>query len=410
MPRHLLTDAACRNAKPKAKRYRLSDGDGLFLSVTPNGARSWHYRYRDADGSQTAMLGKYPAIGLTDARRLRDVRAKQASEGEHLTVVKRAERTKAAAAKAATLRSVAEDWQKVERRRVPWKPGHAAAVRSSIDRHLASLLDLPVVKVDARLAAAAMKPLLKASPDMAEKVRQRLRAVLDYAVEQGLISFNPLPNARRRKAGERKHLPAITDRAGVGSMLRDARGREACRGVKRAHEIVAFTAQRISEVVGAEWVEFDLEAGLWSIPRARMKVDDAKRGPHVVPLPPALLANLRAWHQEDGGVGFVFPAPRGEGHITAEAVEKFYRRKLALAGKHSPHSWRTVFKTWASDGGHAFDVIESHLDHALIGGKVASAYDAAKRIEPRRKLLAWYEGQLIAARDGAEVVPLRSAR
>jgi integrase len=154
-------------------------------------------------------------------------------------------------------------------------------------------------------------------------------------------------------------------------------------------------------------VQTDLQAEIWSIPRERMKRQDAQRGPNVIPLPPLLLAQLREWRRTDGDTAvYSAPASRGAGPITREAVEKFYRRTLELTGRHSPHSWRSVFSTWASDAGKDPNVIEAQLDHT-IGTKQLAAYDRAKRPEIRRELMDWYEHQLLTARDGAQVVPLR---
>jgi integrase len=135
-----------------------------------------------------------------------------------------------------------------------------------------------------------------------------------------------------------------------------------------------------------------------------MKLKDVERGPHVVPLPPHLLANMREWRKLDGEeAAFICPAPRGDQHITREAVEKFYRRTLLLSGVHSPHSWRTVLSTWANDTGEDSDAVESQLDH-ITGGKVKAAYDRAKRFERRVQLMTRHEASLLAARDGAKVI------
>ena len=123
-----------------------------------------------------------------------------------------------------------------------------------------------------------------------------------------------------------------------------------------------------------------------------------------------LLAAMHEWRRVDGdGATFVCPAPRGDAPITREAVEKFYRRGLKLTGKHSPHSWRSVLSTWANDAGEDADAVEAQLDHAT-GGKVKAAYDRAKRLQRRADLMAWHEDALIAARDGAKVVPISKAR
>jgi integrase len=206
---------------------------------------------------------------------------------------------------------------------------------------------------------------------------------------------------------QRRHFPAVSDREGAGNILRAADQCDVCRGVKRAHLLVVFCAQRVGEVVGATWDEFDLDAGTWSIPRERMKRKDATRASHVVPIPSRLLDALGEWRRADGERRlYVCPAPRGNAEpITREAVEKFYRRTLGLAGKHSPHSWRSVFKTWAEDAGKESDVVEAQLDH-IVGNKVAAAYDRAHRLELQRTLMQWYEDALCTARDGAEVIAL----
>jgi integrase len=139
-----------------------------------------------------------------------------------------------------------------------------------------------------------------------------------------------------------------------------------------------------------------------------MKRKDEERGPHQIPIPPGLLAQLREWQTADGrDAKLVCAAPRNaERPVTPEGVEKFYRDALGLQGKHSPHSWRSAFSTIARDAGQDGDVIEAQLDH-VVGNKVSSASDRAKRFDLRRKLMRWYEEQLIAARDGAAVVELK---
>ena len=186
---------------------------------------------------------------------------------------------------------------------------------------------------------------------MAVKVRQRLRAIFDYAVEHGQLAGNPLPASRRRAKTDRRHYPAVNDRIEIGAILRAANNAELSRGVRRAHYLVVYTCQRIGEIVPAQWSEFDQDGGVWSIPRGRMKRKDAERGDHLIPIPPRLLKMLRDWREtDDDGSSYVCPGPRDHSRaVTIEAVEKFYRRGLALANKHSPHSWRSVFSTWVRE-------------------------------------------------------------
>lgn len=406
MARHLLFDKDLRDAKPTGKPYRLRDGDGLFLFVSRLGVRSWQLRYFHAGKEQVATLGKVSHTrGLAWARAEADVARAKVEAGEHLTRAKVTEKAQRAAAAGNTFAQVAAAWIKSEAKRAKWTPDYVQEVKASIGNHLSSLDSLPLAEITAPIAAPVLRRVERKAPDMATKVRQRLRAIFDYAVEDGVVTLNPIPAARRR-AKERKHYPAVLDHAGVGAILRAAARVDATRGVHRAHLLAAFTAQRIGEIVPAAWEEVDLQAGVWKIPRDRMKRKDSARGPHVVPLPPVLLGQMREWRRADGDEAMhVCPAPRGEGHITREAVEKFYRRALDLGGKHSPHSWRSVLNSWAGDGGKDMLAVEAQLDH-VIGNKVTAAYDRAQRLDLRRELMRWHEGQLIAARDGADVVAL----
>jgi integrase len=410
MARHLLNDRRIRAAKPGAKPYRLADGDGLFLFVPPSGVRAWQFRYRLNGKPLTATLGRAEVLSLREARDAADQARKQVANGQHLTVLKRVEEARTVAQLQNTFAAVAADWVESEARRARWTPGYKAEVARSLANHLADLNALPLAEVSALVAAPILRRMERRAPDMAVKVHRRLRAILDHGVEHGLIGVNPVPARRRGKQVERRHFPAVLERSQVGDILRLAERVDACRGVKRAHALLVFCVQRVGEVVAAEWSEFDLDAGVWSIPRERMKRRDPERGPHLVPLPPHLFERLRDWRRQDGAAKFVCPGPRNQARcVTREAVEKFYRRTLELANKHSPHSWRSVFSTLARDAGRDADAVEAHLDH-IVGNKVQAAYDRATRLEIRRDLMAWYEETLIAARDGADVVEITSRR
>ena len=396
--RHKLTDVKCRTAKPRPKAYRLGDGDGLYLWVSPTGAKSWQYRYSHGGTEQVATLGSYPGTALSEARQAAQQARKNAEAGEHLTALKRVSKAKVQADTRATFGRVSSEWLDDENQRQRWSPDYRQEVESSLNNHLADLTTLPIAKISAPVCATSLRRVEKKAPDMARKVRQRLRSILDYAVERGLLAGNPLPAVRRSPKRESAHLPAQLTPEAVGQILRAADKAETSKGVYRAHLLCAYTAQRIGEVVAATWSEVDLEAGLWTIPRARMKRKDPTRGPHIVPLPAFLLEQLKAWRRIDGEDSvFVCPAPRGDGHITREAVEKFYRRTLNLGGLHSPHGWRSVLSTWGNEAGDDSAVIEAHLDHAL-GNKVTLAYDRGQRLELRRELADKHAMRLEKAR------------
>lgn len=424
MAKHLLTDRHIRNARPKDKPYRLFDGDGLYLRVAPSGVRSWQLRYQFNGKDQLASLGKLDLLSLAQARVKANEELKRAAEGVHLTKAKRNNKLQQRADSDNTFGKHAEAWLESEARRMRWTPNYLRKTAGTLHRHLDAFNDLPIGSITAVAVAPTLRALDITAPATANKVRGMLRAILNDAVEDGVIPFNPLPAARRKNSVERKHHPAVTDLPGLGAILRAARAADTYQGVTRAHELLVFTALRIREVAGARWDEFELDgvdvqvgdtqrtkrdpdAGNWRVPRERMKRKDGDRGPHIVPLPPALLASLRAWREEDGdGAIYVCRGSRKPKiPLGSEMADKFYRVTLGLAGKHSPHSWRSAFSTICREHAKDGDTIEAQLDHR-VGNSVASAYDRARRLELRRELMQWYESQLIAARDGADVVPI----
>lgn len=407
MAKHRLTDRAVKSAKPKTSPYRMADGENLYLYISTSGVKSWQFRYRLNATPHTYTIGKYPKVSLESARDQADSARKHAEAGQHLTIRKRAARLARIHEQASNFGAIAAAWVNDEGRRKGWAAEYRDEVEASLRKHLGALDPLPIADVTAKIVAPILRTIQRAAPQMLDKVHRRLRGIMDYAVEEGLIPANPLPNRRPHVA--KRHYPAVTKLPGVGAILRDARAADPCKGIQRAHLLLSFTAMRVSEVVGAQWPEFDLQRGEWSIPRERMKRKDEERGPHVVPLPPALFASIKEWRAADSTEAvYICPAPRDDKtHITPEGAEKFYRNALRLGGKHSPHSWRSAFSTIARDAGKSGEVIEAQLDH-VVGSKIQSAYDRAQRLELRRELMAWYEKTLIAARDGATVVPMRA--
>ena len=421
-PRNQLTATEVFKAQAKDDDYRLADGDRLFILVAKTGGKSGQFRYKvkrtdRTYKADTITVGKIDdrtmrttGESLTKLREAADELRAIHDDGRDPKLVQRIDRATRIASDANTFKLTAAAWVKWISRRKQWSQRHQQKVEQLLTRHLSDLDDLPIMEIVAPVTSPLLQRIEESAPHMAEKVDRVLNGILDYTVEQGMLVRNPLPR-RSRAVIERKHFPAITKLPGIGEILRAARASDPCKGIQRAHELLAFTVQRPREAAGARWREFDLDAGNWSIPRERMKQRKAiARGPHVVPLPPALLAQLREWRKADpADATHVCPAPRdAQKAVTIEAIEKHYRDVLKLGGKHSPHSWRSAFSTVCREAGKDGDVVEAQLDH-VVGSKVASAYDRAKRLDLRRELMRWYEATLLAARDGAPVLPIRKA-
>ena len=405
-----LSDKACKAfIAQKAYGKKLSDGGGLYLLITPAGGASWRIKYRIDGKEKVYSIGPYPAVSLAAARvELGEVKALLRESKDPVTQ-RRINRAESSASSDNTFQAVAGEWLTMKQKE--WSEGHFTKSARAFARDIYPTLGkLPIASITPAIVAKAVEEINKRDVlETASRILQHLNGVFRYAQAKGLCRDNPALAAReilpRKKDSGR--MNALLDWQSLGDLLRRADMARISPSVRMAHRLIAFTGTRISNVVEAEWKEFDLDdkQPVWIIPRAKMKVTSRPTDLRI-PLSPEIAAELRQWKKIFGGNGYVFPSPAGGKHIGRESIEKVYRVTLGLHGKHSPHGWRAAFSTLARDNGTARDVVELALDHAH-DNEVARAYDRGERFDERIKLFNWWGAQLAAAQRGGTVIPLK---
>jgi integrase len=405
-----LTDRAIKAFLAKAvPGKKLADGGGLYLFITPAGGATWRVKYRIDGKEKIYSIGPYPLVTLAAARvELGEVKA-LLLEGKDPVAERRVNRAATVANSDNTFKAVAEAWLTMKQRE--WSAGHYTKSSRAFERDIYPALgNLPIASITPAMVAKAIEDIHKRDVlETASRILQHLNGVFRYAQAKGLCRDNPAAPARevlpRKKDSGR--MPALLEWSALGDLLRRAVQVRLSPSVHMAHRLCAFTAMRIGNVVEAEWKEFRLddEQPVWIIPRAKMKVTDRDID-HRVPLGPEIVAELRQWGEVFGKRGYLFPSPTGGKHIGRESIEKVYRVTLGLAGKHSPHGWRSAFSTLARDHGFAREVVELALDHAH-DNDVARAYDRGERFTQRVELYQWWGRELAAAQRGAKVIHLR---
>ena len=326
-------------------------------------------------------------------------------------VARRVEKAAATTASDNTFGAVADDW--FAKQRGDWSEVHYRKSKRAFDRDVRPLLGrLPVAEITTPMLAAIIESIRRrGARDTAAKVLWHCSSVFRLAQARGLCSANPAEPVKELLDRKKKTtpMPAVLELPGLGEILRSALKARLSRAVYLAHRLCAFSAARISNVVQAEWKEFDLDASppMWIIPRGKMKAQDRNHD-HKIILPEAITAELSEWRKLWGGRGYVFPSRDGRSHISRESVEKAYRVTLKLADKHTPHGWRAAFSTLARDHDFDRDVVELALDH-IHDNEVVRAYDRGERLQQRMKLMAWWGSQLVRAEHGSDVVPIRAS-
>jgi integrase len=401
-----LTDIAIRNAKPRAKPYKLGDAQGLFLLIQPTGGKLWRLKYR-VDGKEKKLaIGSYPEISLAEARKRRDNARELIAAGKDPSREKQRTKVRARLEADNTFAAIAAEYCKKRRRdgAKAWKP--STAVRSE---YLLSLLNpalgaMAIAEIEpADVLGAIRKIEGKGNLESARRTLQLAGAVFRYAVATARLRSDPTRDLRGAlTAPTVTHYGAITNATRVGELLRAIDGYEGQGLTRLAMQLAPHVFVRPGELRRAEWSEFDLEAGLWVIPAEKMKMGKA----HQVPLSRQSIALLRELHGITGPAGYVFPSIRTRTRPMSENTINAGLRRLGYASDEmTAHGFRAMASTLLNESGKWHpDAIERALAHG-DSDKVRAAYHRGAHWKERVEMAQWWSDYLDTLRAGAEVVP-----
>lgn len=374
-----------------AEPGRYGDGRGLYLQITPKGARSWVLRYERGGRERAMGLGPVADFTLDEARE-RARRARQLLkdgidpiDARAADLAKAAAESALAAAKDKTFRDAAEQYYKFHSPK--WKNvKHSRQFLSTLRAYAYPVFGrLPVAAVDKTLVIKALTPIWLEKTETASRVRGRIESVLDYAKVNGwrdgdnpaawagnLEHVLPAPGS----VAKVDHHPALpyAELPAFAAALAEREGIAA-----RALEFLILTAARTGEVIGATWNEIDFDTKAWTIPAERMK---AKKE-HRVPLTDRALTILKALPTE---ADYIFPGGRKGVAISNMAMAATLRRMNR--NDITVHGFRPTFRDWAAERtNYPNHVVEMALAH-VIGEKVEEAYRRGDLFEKRRRLMA----------------------
>ena len=371
-PHNALTPAFVRNVS-QAGRY--CDGQGLYLDVRLTGSRGWIQRLTIRGRRTELGLGGFPLVSLKEAREKAFANRKLARDGGDPRAEKR--RSESMPTFAAATRTV---WKQL---RPGWRSArHAQLWLASLEHHAFPCIGkMPIAEVTSADVIGILAPIWHEKASTARKLRQRIRAVLEWAVAMNLRPDNPCDRigpVLGAQGNTVRHMRALPH-GEVASALRTVRASKARPVLKLAFEFLVLTATRSSEVRGAAWTEVGRDEGVWTIPAPRTK----ENREHRVPLSRRAVEILDQARALGGGGPLVFPSMHGKPLGSTAMAGLLRALKIAAV----PHGFRSSFRDWAEEEtDHPREVAEAALVHK-VRNPIEAAYRRTDLFERRHRLM-----------------------
>lgn len=400
-----LTNTAIKAAKPQGKPYKLFDEKGLFLLVEPSGGLLWRLKYRLNGKEKKLAIGRYPEIGLKEARDKRDEARSLVAAGIDPGQKRKTDKLTQAVQAANTFEAVAEEYiAKREREGL-------AAVTLSKSRWLLKLL---AVKIGSRPIAQITAPELLSALRRVEgqdklETARRMRSFAGRVFRYGLATGRCERNIAADLQGALTtptvtHRAAILKPAAVGALLRAIEGYTGQPSTTLALKLAPHVFVRPGELRHAEWQEIDFEKAVWTIPGSKMKMGKD----HQVPLSRQAVAILQEARKFSTGEGYVFPSLSSSKQPISENTLNGALRRLGFRGDQmTAHGFRALASTLLNeDGQWNPDAIERALAHGQDNG-VRAAYHRGVYWDERVRMAQWWSDHLDILRAGGKVIPLK---
>jgi integrase len=375
-----VSDAALRALKPTDKPYKKAVGGGLYLEVTPSGSKLWRWKYRIAGKENRYALGRYPELSLKDAREKVESARNLVRQGLHPAQQKRLDRLKSVHEQSNTFEAIAKEWLALK----DWEEVTKARRLSLLERVVfPSIGQIPVKQISPpTILSILKKAATNNGPSVMAEAKRTLFGIFELAAETFRVDSNPVHQWREALPKNKTQHKRPLDAAEIGQLLRDVDEHGGNYQTQCAFNLMWLTLARPSEVIEAEWSEFDLDAAIWRIPPERMK----KRKEHVIPLPHQAVKLLRGMNTITGDRKHVFPHRDDRRKPMATASLRQMLNVLGWSGKFSPHATRTTGSTRLNELGFSPDWIERQLAH-LEPNSVRRTYNHADYLKDRAKMM-----------------------
>lgn len=402
-----LTHIQCRQARPKDKPYKLTEGSGLYLLVNPNGRKYWRYSYRFGGKEKTMALGVFDTVSLAEAKVRHQAARELLSNGKDPMMQRQAQARADRQAQETSFKTIAIEWQQSQAS--GWSDTHVGRVAGLFENHLyPDLADRPISELTPLEVLDVIRKMeARGLGESCYKALSAISKVCMYAVVSGRAATNPAAGLRDflKPAPPVKHH-AHVDESELGKLvsLIDVYG--GMPQTRIAIKLVMLCFMRSAELRLATWGEIDWEAQQWHIPSERRKGSKTLKAsgiPHIVPLSRQAMLLLRELQQHTGNRTLMFEGQKPRVPISENTINKALTA-IGYGDEQSTHGFRGLASTILNENGFNRDAIDRQLSHQEQN-QVRRAYDHSQRMAERTTMMQWW-AEFLESKAGSNVVPL----
>lgn len=363
------------------KRYLVNEGNGFCLRVSPQGTKTWFYRYKFDGKEKWLTIGHFPVMSVAEARKafneLWEIR-KAGNDPQEVTNQKQLQKNN-------NVKTLVTEWYSnyIEKHRK-----QPQQIKQQIEADIIPLLGkMELEKIQPRDITKALDTIVKrGSPVHANKVLSTLKQAFSYALSRGELMANPAANILARNIGglEKPRERNLTiDEIKILLEFLDSDNHALSIQIKNAIKIILLTGVRAGELRLATWTEFNFAQSLWLIPAEHSKSGLVMKI-HLSDLVKKLLLEIKEQFHSD----YVLPAMDGNSALSDKALPKAIQRIQTRVGipQWTAHDLRRTFATQLGETLQVDPVvIEKCLGHKMP--KIMATYNKNEMLPQRKEAL-----------------------
>ena len=391
-----LSDLKIRNlVKAGEPISGISDGGGLYFTLSKKGTAAWIFRYRFGGKQKEFTIGRYPDIPLSESRKISIRLRNQVNEGQDISLEKQLRKQEDR-----SIETLDDFVYKFLDNQTHLK--HPKIPRQRYERHVKPKLGhLPIKRITAIQVYELLLSIKRGvkgktlpAPTVATDVLIFLKRIFSLATSLGIAPFNPASGLKNSDAGG-KEVPRkrSLEMSEISTFIAAIRNTENLgRENELAIKLLLLLCVRKNELLQAKWTEFNLDEKLWRLPAKRTKTVSAIR----IPLPQLAVEwlhelKIRACRSE-----YVFPARRIQGkrfpHVSPDTLNAALSRVKHGLEPFTIHDLRRTARTQLANLGISPIVAEMCLNHKIP--KSMGTYDAAEYLPARKDALCKWANEI----------------